>query len=154
EESCRSLMRVLALSRDRAGALRLYRDHATALRRELCVEPGPELRQVHEALLREEEPPSPPPEHLDAGPPPIGRHREWQLLLEAWRGAGAGKPSFALITGVPGIGKSRLAEELVAWGRRQGVTIASARSYATEGQLSLAPVSEWLRTPALRSALV
>jgi DNA-binding SARP family transcriptional activator len=154
EDSCRSLMRVLALSGDRAGALRLYRDHAVALRRELGVDPCPELRQAHEALLREEEPPSPPPGLPDAGAPLIGRHREWQLLLEAWRCAGAGRPSFALITGVPGIGKSRLAEELLGWGRRQGVTVAAARSYATEGQLSLAPVSEWLRTPVLRSALV
>ena len=154
EESCRSLMRVLALSGDRAGALRLYRDHSAALRRELGVDPGPDLRQLHEALLREEEPPSPPPELPDAGPPLVGRNREWQSLLDAWRGAMAGRPSFALITGEPGIGKSRLAEELLAWGRRQGVTVAAARSYATEGQLSLAPVSEWLRTPTLRSAFV
>jgi len=153
EESCRALMRVLALSGDRAGALRLYRDHAATLRRELGVEPGGELRQAHETLQRDlatpvREPP------LDAGPPLVGRDHEWQLLLEAWRVASSGSPSFALITGEPGIGKSRLAEELLAWGRRQGVTVAATRSYATEGQLSLAPVSEWLRTTSVKRGLL
>ena len=155
EEACRHLMRVLALSGDRAGALRVYRDHTATLRRELGVEPGTELRQAHEALLREEDPAAPGRERVaDAGPPLIGRHREWQALLEAWRTAGEGAPGFALVTGEPGIGKSRLAEELLAWGRRQGVTVAATRSYPTEGQLSLAPVSDWLRTPAVRRALV
>src|SRR5262245_47281229 len=56
EESCRNLMRVLALSGDRAGALRLYRDHAACLRRELEVDPGPSLRRMHDARLREAEP--------------------------------------------------------------------------------------------------
>ncbi|HTS83453.1 MAG TPA: BTAD domain-containing putative transcriptional regulator [Myxococcaceae bacterium] len=154
EESCRALMRVLALSGDRAGALRLYRDHAATLRRELGVEPGPALRQAHEALLRESEAtPAAGERASDVALPLVGRTREWQTLLEAFRSAGAGRPGFALITGEPGIGKSRLAEELLAWGQRQGVTVAATRSYASEGQLSLAPVSEWLRTPAVRSAL-
>ena len=155
EDSCRALMRVLALSGDRAGALRLFRDHAATLRRELGVEPGAELRQAHAALLRDQEQAVPgrePP--LDAAPPLVGRDRQWQVLLEAWRGASGGTPSFALITGEPGIGKSRLAEELLAWARRQGVTVAASRSYATEGQLSLAPVSEWLRTEPVRRALL
>ena len=155
EETCRQLMRVLALSGDRPGALRAYRDHAAVLRRELGVDPGIELRQAYEALLRESEPAAPAAEAApDSGPPLIGRHREWQILLDAFRAASAGAPGFALITGEPGIGKSRLAEELLAWGRRQGVTVASTRSYATEGQLSLAPVTEWLRrTESVRRAL-
>jgi DNA-binding SARP family transcriptional activator/tetratricopeptide (TPR) repeat protein len=153
EEACRALMRALALSGDRAGALRVYRDHAATLRSELGVEPGAELQRAHQALLREE-PASPGREPvLDSGPPLIGREREWEVLLAAWRGGSAGTPSFALVTGEPGIGKSRLAEELLAWGRRQGVTTAATRCYATEGQLSMAPVSEWLRTPAIHRAL-
>jgi DNA-binding SARP family transcriptional activator len=155
EESCRALMRVLALSGDRAGALRLYRDHAATLRRELGVEPGTELRQAHQALQRDQELAGPVHEPVhDPGPPLVGRDHEWHVLLEAWRVASGGSPSFALITGEPGIGKSRLAEELLAWGRRQGVSVAATRSYATEGQLSLAPVSEWLRTPPVRRALL
>ena len=53
------------------------------------------------------------------------------------------------MTGDAGIGKSRLAEELLTWAQRQGVAAAKTRSYAAEGRLSLAPVSEWLRSDAL-----
>ncbi|MGZ6141161.1 MAG: ATP-binding protein, partial [Myxococcaceae bacterium] len=154
EEACRALMRTLALSGDRAGALRVYRDHAATLRRELGIEPGTELQRIHQSLLREEEPTGsgrPPPP--DPGPPLIGREPAWDAMLETWRKSNAGAPAFVLVTGEPGIGKSRLAEELLVWGRRQGVTAAATRCYATEGQLSLAPVSEWLRTPAIRRAL-
>ena len=155
EEACRQLMRVLALAGDRPGALRAYRDHAAALRRELGVEPCAELRQAHAALLRDSERASAPAVSAqEAAPPLIGRHREWQAILDAFRAVGNGPPGFALITGVPGIGKSRLAEELLAWARRQGVTVASTRSYATEGELSLAPVTDWLRTAPLREGLL
>ena len=152
EEACRQRMRVLALAGDRPGALRAYRDHAAILRRELGVEPGAELRQAHEALLRDAEPTAA-TATPDSGPPLVGRGREWQAVLDAFRAAAAGPPGFALITGVPGIGKSRLAEELLSWGRRQGVTVASTRSYATEGELSLAPVTDWLRNALLRQGL-
>ena len=154
EEACRALMHALAVSGDRAGALRVYRDHAATLRRELGVEPGAELQRAHQGLLREEAPTAPSGRApADPGPPLIGREPAWNEMLEAWRRSTGGAPGLALVTGEPGIGKSRLAEELLAWGRRQGITAAATRCYATEGQLSLAPVSEWLRTPAIRRAL-
>ena len=148
-------MRVMALAGDCPGAIRVYRDHAALLRRELGVEPGAELQRAHAALLRDSEQvtAAPAPGH-DAVPPLIGRNREWQGLVDAFRAATTGSPGFALITGEPGIGKSRLAEELVTWARRQGMTVASTRSYATEGELSLAPVTDWLRSALLRKGLL
>ena len=79
----------------------------------------------------------------------VGRQAEWARLREAWEWAVNGRASFALVTGVAGIGKSRLAEELLTWAERQGVATAKTRSYAAEGRLSLAPVREWLRSDAL-----
>ena len=79
----------------------------------------------------------------------MGRQAEWARLREAWEWAVNGRASFALVTGVAGIGKSRLAEELLTWAERQGVATAKTRSYAAEGRLSLAPVREWLRSDAL-----
>ena len=98
-------MRVMALAGDRPGAIRVYRDHAALLRRELGVEPGAELQRAHAALLRDSEQvtAAPAPVH-DAIPPLIGRNREWQGLLDAFRAATTGSPGFALITGEPGIG--------------------------------------------------
>ena len=59
----------------------------------------------------------------------------------------------ALLTGEPGIGKSRLAEELVRWVRTQGVAAAYGRSYAAEGGLVYATPATWLRTEPFRGGL-
>jgi predicted ATPase len=50
-----------------------------------------------------------------------------------------------LIAGEAGVGKTRLAEELVEWTDRQGISTAVARCYDTEGELAYAPVASWLR---------
>jgi predicted ATPase len=57
------------------------------------------------------------------------------------------------VTGEAGVGKSRLAEEFLLWASQQGAVTAKTRSYAAEGQLSLAPVTEWLRSDGLRAPL-
>ncbi|MEZ4621369.1 MAG: AAA family ATPase [Caldilineaceae bacterium] len=58
-----------------------------------------------------------------------------------------------IIEGEAGIGKTRLAEELLDWVNRQGIPSAHTRSYAAEGALAYAPVIEWLRSPALHKAI-
>ena len=60
--------------------------------------------------------------------------------------------SQAVILGEPGIGKSRLAEELYDWCERRGSAAARARCYAAQGQLAYAPVAEWLRAGRLGDA--
>jgi predicted ATPase len=54
-----------------------------------------------------------------------------------------------LITGETGIGKTRLAEELIEWATRQGYPALTAHCYAAEGQLAHAPIAEWLRAHPL-----
>lgn len=41
-----------------------------------------------------------------------------------------------IISGEAGIGKSRLAEEMVVWAEQQGILTARARVYGVEGQLT------------------
>ncbi|MGH2514459.1 MAG: ATP-binding protein [Ktedonobacterales bacterium] len=79
----------------------------------------------------------------------MGRRQEWDRLQETWRSASAGGPGFVLVSGEAGIGKSRLGDEMVRWVRQHGAGAAKTRSYAAEGRLSLAPVTEWLRSDAL-----
>lgn len=164
EDAYRRLMRLLARTGDRAGALRVYHACATALQRELGIAPSAATRQAYERLVRAEggaggaatpaEPRGGGGQSLSIfSPSLIGREREWERLRDAWQRAGAHGPGFALVSGEAGIGKSRLAEELLVWASQQGATTAKARCYAAEGRLSLAPVTDWLRGDGLRTHL-
>ncbi len=98
-------------------------------------------------------PPAAPPPAMVALAPLVGRQREWAQLQAAWQTTTAGGPGLVVLKGEAGIGKSRLAEELLAWTGQQGIIPAKTRSYAAEGRLSYAPVTEWLRSDPLRPAL-
>jgi len=144
----RHLMRLRALTGDRAGALRAYHRCETVLERELGVEPSPSTREIYERLLALEDGSAEPVRSLApmvATFPLVGRHDAWSSLREAWRTASSGRPHFALINGEAGIGKTRLAEELVQWTSRQGIATATARCYAIERELAYAPAAAWLR---------
>jgi predicted ATPase len=60
---------------------------------------------------------------------------------------------FVLVSGEPGIGKTRLVEELTQWTDRQRFSTARARCYVAEGQLAYAPLVEWLRSEPIRTRL-
>jgi predicted ATPase/DNA-binding SARP family transcriptional activator len=166
EDAYRRLMRLLALNGDRAGALRVYHTCVTTLRRELGLAPSAATQNAYERLLRgqsteretatvaaTDSPPVARERPLSTPPGLVGRQREWERLLEAWRLACARGPGLALVTGEAGIGKSRLTEELLLWAHQRGATTAKARCYAAEGRLSLAPVTDWLRGEGVRPHL-
>lgn len=150
EEIYRRLMRLYALSGDRAGALHTYHTCATVLERELDVEPSAETRQVYEQILNVPES-IPTAEVLAASPPLIGRREEWACLQTVWNASITGQAHFVLLSGTAGIGKTRLAEEMLEWARRQGIKVMQACSYAAEGALAYAPVAAWLRQRTLPS---
>src|SRR6266702_724690 len=154
EDLYRRLMRLFALNNDRASALHVYHTCVTTLQRELGVDPDPATREAYERLMHQETPVIPARAQqtlLAATPTLIGRKREWEALQEVWHAASAGEPRFVLVKGEAGAGKSRLAEEFLLWASQQGAVTAKARSYAAEGQLSLAPVTDWLRSDGLRA---
>ncbi|HEX6777636.1 MAG TPA: AAA family ATPase, partial [Ktedonobacterales bacterium] len=156
EATYRHLMRLYAANGERAAALRAYHTCATTLERELAVEPGAATREIYERLLQKDGPPVPlatPSTALAAEVPLVGRQHEWTQLLAAWQSAAAGAMHLVVLSGEAGIGKTRLAEELLARLGRQGITIASARCYAAEGELAYAPVASWLRSPGAYTAL-
>ena len=79
----------------------------------------------------------------------IGRQAEWTAMQSAWHNATQGGAHLVCVTGEPGIGKTRLAEELIVNAQRQGHIAVYARAYALEGRLAYAPVGDWLRSTAL-----
>jgi DNA-binding SARP family transcriptional activator len=144
------LMRLYAASGDRAGALRVYHSCATTLRDELGADPGPAIREMYDQLLAAEIPGPIPATSLAASVPLVGRTAEWARARATWQATASGRTRLLVLVGEAGIGKTRLAEELLTWSGRQGAATALARCYAAEGDLAYAPITEWLRTDTLR----
>jgi DNA-binding SARP family transcriptional activator len=144
EERYQALMRLHALSGDLNGAVKTYQDCETILKNELDVSPSEETKQTLESLRRGTATVQSGSEkelHLF-----VGRDHEWKTLLSAWLKARSGKPQLVLVSGEPGIGKTRLAEEFRDWTQKQGVQTSFAKCYATEGGLAYAPIVNWLNS--------
>jgi DNA-binding SARP family transcriptional activator/tetratricopeptide (TPR) repeat protein len=143
---------MLALYRDgrQADALATYQVARAALVDQLGIEPGRRLRELQRAILRqaheldfvESEAPGDPPGGL------VGREDELGALVMDFDEAATGRGRVVLVTGEPGIGKSRLAEELVAHARGRGAEVLVGRCWEAGG----AP-AYWPWVQALRSAI-
>ncbi|HEV2775839.1 MAG TPA: AAA family ATPase [Solirubrobacteraceae bacterium] len=155
EFACQRLMRLCALSGDRAAALRVYHGCATALARDVGIAPSAATRDAYERLLEPDAAPAPTrmSRLLGAGMPLIGRSEEWHALSDAWRRALDGQSQLTVIAGEAGVGKSRLGEELRDWAARQGFVTAISRCYAAAGSLAYAPVVELLRSSEIAAGL-
>jgi serine/threonine protein kinase len=150
------LMRLYAAQGNRAAALRAYHTCVTVLERELGAEPSPATQAAYERLVQKDALPAAsvaPATTMAAATPLVGRQYEWERLQLAWQQVLAGEPLLVVLSGEAGIGKTRLAEELLAWRARQGSATASARCYAAEGELVYAPVVAWLRAEDIEPSL-
>ena len=148
-----------------AKALTAYATLRDRLSAELGADPAPQTRQLHLAILREQraDPPRSGPEpsrsarpeaapsarpdpsrqaRVHRRPPLAGRDAETAALLEAWSRAAAKDPGLVMIIGEAGIGKTALAEDLVAEVADGGATVLHTRCYEAERSLFLQPVLE------------
>jgi DNA-binding SARP family transcriptional activator/tetratricopeptide (TPR) repeat protein len=140
---------------DRVRAVRTYHECVTVLERELGVAPDPATVARYESVLATVPTREPGAAAAAGGALQrlalVGRNEEMDRLLAAWRSVADGRPHLVLITGEPGIGKSRLVEELRAWCAREGILSVGARAYEAEGAVPYAPIREMLRADALRA---
>lgn len=157
-----SLMRLHAANHDRASALRAYHQCMRILRREMGVEPGPATVDLFERILKSKPESGASQDGISGVPvkevPPlqraralIGRAREWEQLTSVWEAAAEAGPRVAVISGEPGIGKTRLADELFQSCVRQGHAAARSRCYAGQGEVAYGPVVQWLRSDVVRA---
>jgi len=149
EKVHRHLIELYAASGDRSAALRQYERCVTVLERELGVSPLPETHAVYQAVLQGKpvaQKPAPPPAwttlpSLEA--PLVGRDEALSRLVGAYARARLGHGGVVLISGEPGIGKSRLVQEFVT-GLRGKATVMVGSGHETEKGLPYWPLIEAL----------
>ena len=140
------LMLCLYRSGRQAGALDVYQAGRRLLVDQLGIEPGRELRELHTAILRQDP-------QLDAAMPAeprsgvfVGRAVEVGELTRGVDDVCAGRGRLFLVEGEPGIGKSRLAEELVAHARARGADVLVGRCWEAGGAPAYWPWVQLLRS--------
>jgi len=156
EAAQRWLMKLYAWAGQRGTALRQYRECVRVLEQELGVPPLTETTQLYQAILENQLPARPlaePPARVEqpvnlSAPedyPLTGRDAELgQLQNIYWTGSGRG--ALVLIEGEAGVGKTRLAEEILRDARQAGAVTLTARCYEGETQLAYGPFLEGIQS--------
>ncbi len=160
-ERTRSLQ-ALALVRTgrQVEALEVLRGYRELLADELGLDPGPEVRALEEAVLRQSPALAawlrPPPSAGPAGaapalPPPapgsapattwemVGREVERAVVTDVLLAARAGTPGATLVVGDPGTGKTRLVDDALATAADLGLLAAVGRCSQDDGAPPLWP---------------
>jgi DNA-binding SARP family transcriptional activator len=149
EAALRLAMRSLVLAGDRGAALQRYEAFRTRLQEEMGSLPDPDTEALvarvrQERALRPASPSRPGSGGEEPRPPLVGREVELGRLLGAVAAAcQERRPAALILQGDSGIGKTRLAEELLARLRLDGMPVASMR--AVEADLT----EEWSGVIAL-----
>ena len=175
------LMRALCYGGRQAEALQAYQVLRAQLRDELGIDPSPQLRDLERAVLRQElQEPSRArgtdrasemrhdgnrdtglPQALPPGRTPfVGRTAERRTLTTLMRLAAASEGALVMIGGEPGVGKTRLCEEITLEARQRGFRTFTGHCYEAQADLPYMPWVEMIETlarevsaEALREAL-
>ena len=134
------LMLALYRSGRQAEALEAYQDARRTLVDELGIEPGRQLRELHQQILNQDSS----LEYASSGAAAedgaesargifVGRVNELAELSAALDDAIASRGGLFLLVGEPGIGKSRLAEELMRNARARGALTLVGRCWEVGG---------------------
>ena len=153
EVAHRRLMRLHVFSGRRSRAITQYQELVRLLDEELGVEPQEETTAEYRAILAEELPEPAVREKAEpVGPivPLVGRDVALAHLRESWRAVTAGSGRLTVVTGEPGIGKTRLIKTFLH------EAAASRAALVLQGRYhDLAPPVPYLgMAQALRDALV
>jgi class 3 adenylate cyclase/DNA-binding SARP family transcriptional activator len=147
EEARRAVMLAYHRLGEPGEALAVFEAAREVLVEELGTEPGPETQALYLAVLRGE--PVGEEGKRDqggrSGRDLVGRDAELAALTRCWDDATRAGPSCVVVVGEPGIGATRLVEELAGEVRATGGIVAGARCYEGEESLFLQPIVEVVR---------
>ncbi|MGH3782467.1 MAG: BTAD domain-containing putative transcriptional regulator, partial [Pseudonocardiaceae bacterium] len=161
--------RILALYRSgrQAEALECYHTLSTRLAGELGIDPGPELRFLHQAILTNDPSLRSTFPYMRADPAEPGsfrgdrrtaqdlelleRERELQALDGRIAAAGRGSGQLVTVEGAAGVGKTRLLAAARIQAQRRGMRVLAARGSALEREFAYGVVRQ-LFEPVLAGA--
>ncbi len=137
----------LAADGQRTRALQVFTGFKTKLATDLGLQPTPEMLALADSLQLEPSAksgrvPSLPSLLLESRL--VGRVSEFQRLVAAFHSTAQLLPRVMVLSGEPGIGKTRLAQEFLAWASARGATILSARAFEG-GALAYQCITDALR---------
>lgn len=152
EEAHRGLMRLHARLGSRHRALLQYQDCRRVLREELGIDPSEETERLHRDILQgrvcgaaaSTGEPSP-STRAAALPAMYGRERELDLAADLIESTMKGRGGCLMIGGMAGIGKTRLATEVLAHSAQAGARVLSGRGYELEAAVAYQPLRDALR---------
>lgn len=149
------LIQLYALSGDRANAVRVYQQCQEVLQRELDVEPSPVTDQTYKQLLERHQPLSSPAVESSRVAPIfsvqsqlssssqrlVGREREWSTINQWITNPEKAGSEILLLVGEPGIGKTRLLEEIATTIHSSNGCVLWGRGFAAE---MVRPYGVWI----------
>jgi predicted ATPase/DNA-binding SARP family transcriptional activator len=151
EEAYLRLMRIALAQGNTTASLHIYTTLQTQLAEALQTTPSPEtvaLAEHSRMLAAHDKRPerameSSPPSQLAS--PLLGRAKPFRCLVENFQRTLARQPQVVLIAGEAGIGKTRLADEFVAWVGVQGADVLRGHAFEIGGRLPYQSLVEALR---------
>jgi DNA-binding SARP family transcriptional activator len=153
----RQLMLYHYAAGEQNSALRMYAECSRVLRAELGVEPTQETRELYHQMQRRQvvgvdhdarypPPVEPVPLPFSLGRTPlVARDREYGHLASLVTAAAAGQGQVALVEGEPGVGKSRLVQEVARFAETQGVRTLVGQCYQVEQVAPYQPIIDLAR---------
>jgi ABC-type oligopeptide transport system substrate-binding subunit/DNA-binding SARP family transcriptional activator len=157
EPAYRALMSAHAGLEDNASVATVYQRCIEALKNELGVEPAAQTRALYERLQREAK------KQVNQAAVEvkvarynlparssrfIGRERELAEARRLWQQAMQGDGHVLLISGEPGVGKTRLAHELLTHAQATGAAVLLGECFA-EGSAPYAPLAQMIASTDL-----
>ncbi|MDX2708809.1 BTAD domain-containing putative transcriptional regulator [Streptomyces sp. PA03-6a] len=143
------LITTLGAAGRRAEALSAYHRVRARLADELGIDPGPEIRAAYLQVLTQ--PQTSPPVASTAGASAqkeaglVGRVEELAVLRQAVENAFTGSAALGIVQGEPGVGKTRLLQEIAAEASRRGALVVWGSCLEGDGTPSMWPWEQTLR---------